>query len=184
MQPQSSLFTTKLFLRRIDLNQFNQLYQGMILYDWHFDDDLSLYTRRGNDYLPGDCLYFKNPDFNPETPQWRGENAISLGNGLYYGHGIGIKDANGIIEALHKKRRPGATESAFLLSQVTRLDSNFLYNFSSIENRGIPAFLQENNIVARIGFEADDGRSFLMVSSPECLALFIPIKAIQVFVCF
>ncbi|MFC0271038.1 protein-glutamine gamma-glutamyltransferase [Metabacillus herbersteinensis] len=141
----------KAVLESIDLNQFNRLYQGMILYDWHFDDDLSIYTRRGNDYLPGDCLYFKNPDFNPKTPQWRGENAIYLGNNLFYGHGIGIKDAAGIIESLSKKRRPGATESPFLLSQVTRLDAKFLYNFSPMDNLRVPAFLQENTIVTRIG---------------------------------
>ncbi|MFV2050776.1 protein-glutamine gamma-glutamyltransferase, partial [Metabacillus sp. YM-086] len=111
---------------------------------------LPIYTRRGNDYLPGDCLYFDNPQFNPKTPQWRGENVIDLGNDLYFGHGIGIKTADGIIESLNKRRKAYATESAYLLSQVTRLDNRYLYQFSNTRAQ-IPTFLASKTIVSKLG---------------------------------
>ena len=56
------------------------------------------------DYLPGDCRYFNNPDVDPLTPEWQGENAIDLSGGMYYGHGIGIKTADKIIEILNHNR--------------------------------------------------------------------------------
>ncbi|MBO1510782.1 protein-glutamine gamma-glutamyltransferase [Metabacillus bambusae] len=120
----------KAVLDSINFAQFNRIYLGMYLRDWQSDDDLPIYTRRGNDYLPGDCLYFNNPQFNPKTPQWRGTNAMDLGNKLFFAHGIGIKTAEGILEALNKRRNPHATEFAYLLSQVTRLDDYYLYQFA------------------------------------------------------
>lgn len=82
-----------------------------------------------------------------------GENVINLGNGTYYGHGIGITSANGIIRELNRNRRRGATESAFLTDSVTRLNSKEIfdkyYNFSSTMrikrsreiHRGYPNYL-------------------------------------------
>ncbi|WP_226669517.1 protein-glutamine gamma-glutamyltransferase [Metabacillus litoralis] len=139
-------------LSSIDSRQFDRLYQGLYLRDWQSDEDLPIYTNRGNDYLPGDCLYFNNPQFNPNTPQWQGENAIDLGNDLYFGHGIGIKTAEGIIEALNKRRSAQATESAHLLSQVTRIDDNYLYQFSRVYSRNNETtFIATNSIVVRVG---------------------------------
>ncbi|MBD1382558.1 protein-glutamine gamma-glutamyltransferase [Metabacillus arenae] len=125
-------------LKNIDRFQFDRIFYGMILYDWHFDDDLGIFTTRGNDFLPGDCLYFNNPDFDPETPHWRGENTIYLGEDLHFAHGIGIKDGEGIIEALNKYRRPSASQSAYLLPQVTRLDFNYLFNYRSLSQNTRP----------------------------------------------
>lgn len=143
----------KAVLDSIDVTQFNRIYQGLYLRDWQSDDDLPIITRRGNDYLPGDCLYFANPQFNPQTPQWQGENVIDLGNDLYFGHGIGIKTADGMIESLNKRRKPYATESAYLLSQVTRLDHLYLYRFSSYgpNRNGVPQFIASKTIVGKIG---------------------------------
>lgn len=102
---------------------FNQLFPKIHLMNWQqLDSNLAIaYFRNPTDYLPGDCRYVKNPDVNPLTPEWQGENAIDLGNGLYYGHGIGIKTVNEIIAALNRNRRPGATESAYLMDSVNRL---------------------------------------------------------------
>jgi protein-glutamine gamma-glutamyltransferase len=102
--------------------KFNYLFQGIYLMNWeHLDSDLGIrHYQSTSDVLPGDCLYFKNPDVNPITPQWQGENVIDLGNGTYYGHGIGIRDAEGVIEALNRQRRSDATQSAYLLGSVTR----------------------------------------------------------------
>jgi protein-glutamine gamma-glutamyltransferase len=143
----------KAVLDSINVEQFNRIYQGMYLRDWQTDEDLPIYTRRGNDFLPGDCLYFNNPQFDPNKPQWRGENVIDLGNGLYFGHGIGIKTAEGMIESLNKKRKPYATESAYLLSQVTRLDDHYLFQFSNGNHQRshTPNFIAENKVVGRIG---------------------------------
>lgn len=143
----------KAVLDSINHDQFNRIYQGMYLRDWQTDDDLPIYTRRGNDFLPGDCLYFNNPQFDPNKPQWRGENVIDLGNGLYFGHGIGIKTSEGIIESLNTRRKPYATESAYLLSQVTRLDDHYLFQFSNgvHQRRHTPHFLAANKVVGKVG---------------------------------
>jgi len=102
--------------------QFNYLFANIYLIDWkHLDSDLGIrHYQSTSDVLPGDCLYFKNPDVNPITPEWQGENVIDLGNGTYYGHGVGIRDEEGIIEALNRQRKSGATQSAYLTSAVTR----------------------------------------------------------------
>ncbi|MDI3411001.1 protein-glutamine gamma-glutamyltransferase [Bacillus sonorensis] len=108
-------------LKTIGDQAFDRNYQRIILYDWHYEK-LPIYTEKGNDFLPGDCLYFKNPEFDPERPQWRGENAIYLGNNQYAAHGLGILSAESIIEKLNLLRKPGAQTSAHLLTQVTRVD--------------------------------------------------------------
>ncbi len=112
----------------LDDNTFNITFPYIYLMDWqNLDKKLNIVTYRSvPDYLPGDCRYFKNPDVNPETPEWQGENAIDLGNGTYYGHGIGIRNADGIINALNRHREPGSQTSAYLIDSVTRLD--FIYS--------------------------------------------------------
>ncbi|QHZ45819.1 protein-glutamine gamma-glutamyltransferase [Bacillus sp. NSP9.1] len=108
-------------IKTIGGQTFDQHYDRIILYDWHYEK-LPIYTDKGNDYLPGDCLYFKNPEFDQERPQWRGENAIYLGHNQYAAHGLGILSAEAIIEKLNKLRKPNAQISAYLMSQVTRVD--------------------------------------------------------------
>jgi len=110
----------KAALDTIGVEQFNRLFANTYLFHWNVDRDLGLTTVPTTRYVPGDCLYFDNPDVNPQTMQWQGENVILLGPDLYYGHGIGIRGATGIIEELNRNRRPGARRSAFLLEQATR----------------------------------------------------------------
>jgi len=59
---------------------FDNLFSDIYLMDWmYLDKDLGVLTYRNvKSALPGDCLYFKNPDVNPDTPEWQGENAIML----------------------------------------------------------------------------------------------------------
>ncbi len=92
--------------------------------DWqHLDPSLGIdYHRNPADTFPGDCRYFRNPDVNPETPEWQGENAIDLDGGMYYGHGIGIQSAEGMIRTLNRHRTPGSNTSAFLMNSATRPD--------------------------------------------------------------
>ncbi|MEW9121488.1 MAG: protein-glutamine gamma-glutamyltransferase [Thermotaleaceae bacterium] len=112
---------------------FNRVFTNIYLMNWeNLDKNLALsYYSTLVDYLPGNCRYFKNPDVNPMTPEWQGENVIDLGGGLYYGHGIGIKTADEIIRSLNYNRRSGATESAYLLDSVNTLGFTHLFNIYS-----------------------------------------------------
>lgn len=115
---------------------FDQTFPNIHLMNWHYvNRNLRVFSYRDQaDYLPGDCMYFKNPDVDPLTPHWQGENAIDLGNGLYYGHGIGIKTGEQIIQVLNRFRREDATETAYLMNSATRPLFNHLakiyYNFT------------------------------------------------------
>ena len=80
------------------------------------------------DYLPGDRRYFANPDVNPETPEWQGENVIDLGDGLYFGHGIGTHKAETFIRDLNDNRKGDATREAYLVKKAGRPDFKRLYN--------------------------------------------------------
>lgn len=99
---------------------FNRLFANLQLYSWNFDPDLGLYTLDSADVLPGDIVYIDNPDVDPGKMEWQGENAVVMGDGTYFGHGIGITSIDRIIAALNRHRKPGATQSAFLMGQVTR----------------------------------------------------------------
>jgi protein-glutamine gamma-glutamyltransferase len=107
---------------------FNRIFPRTYLMNWqHLDRDLGVESyEESPDYLPGDCRYFKNPDVDPETPEWQGENAIDLGNGAYYGHGIGIASARQILSVLNKYRIEGSDVQAYLMDSVTRPDFRHL----------------------------------------------------------
>jgi protein-glutamine gamma-glutamyltransferase len=101
---------------------FDETFPNIHLMNWSYiDADLDVNSYRNlKDYLPGDCRYFKNPDVDPKNPEWQGENAIDLGNGTYYGHGVGIKTSEQIINILSKLRKDGATQIPYLLESATR----------------------------------------------------------------
>ncbi len=120
----------KAVLDVLDPNVFDRLFDHLLLWAWQYDQDLGLTTKKRFEYLPGDIVYFKNPDVNPATPEWQGENAVIMGGGLYYGHGIGITTAEAIIMALNANRRPGATRSAYLMDQATRPNFRYLSQFA------------------------------------------------------
>ncbi|NLV36687.1 MAG: protein-glutamine gamma-glutamyltransferase [Clostridiaceae bacterium] len=110
---------------------FDKAFTDIVLMNWQqMDELLSIATyRKLPDYIPGDCRYFRNPDVNPLTPEWQGENAIDMGNGKYYGHGIGISDANRIIAVLNQNRVADSTISAYLMDTATRPDFGSLYMY-------------------------------------------------------
>lgn len=147
-------------LKSIREADFERLFADMILYDWRYDQDLDLQTLPTNTFLPGDILYFANPDYDPSKPQWQGENAVFLGGGLYYGHGAGIRTAPSMIEFLNENRKPGAMRSAYLVSQATRPGFAYLApfdnmrgNISYVDHRGaFPDILEAGvRIKAEIG---------------------------------
>jgi len=112
-------------------NLFNSAFPEITLMNWQQMDDIMGVTtqRRLSDYLPGDCRYFRNPDVNPLTPEWQGENAIDLSGGRYYGHGIGIGNEDRIISALNANRIEDAQASAYLMDTATRPDFSGLYQY-------------------------------------------------------
>ncbi|MBT2683660.1 protein-glutamine gamma-glutamyltransferase [Bacillus sp. ISL-37] len=118
----------KAVLDSIRLSDFNYLFRGLLVWNWNYDPDLAIITLEGNEFIPGDVVYFMNPDF--DKPIWRGENAVVLGNGLYYGHGIGIGTAEEMIKALNTLRKEGSTTTAFMLQQHSRLNFKYLSQFS------------------------------------------------------
>ncbi|MBD7938132.1 MULTISPECIES: protein-glutamine gamma-glutamyltransferase [Cytobacillus] len=118
----------KSVLDSISISRFNTLFQGLLVWDWNYDQDLGIDTRIGRDFIPGDVVYFYNPDF--QHPIWTGENAVYLGNDRYFGHGVGLESERGMIEALNTLRKPGATQDAYLISQHSRLSYKYLSQFA------------------------------------------------------
>lgn len=103
--------------------RFNKLFPKIYLMNWRIEEPLlkEIGTPKpAADILLGDRGYFSNPDVNPETPQWVGENVIVLPDSLYYGHGIGMTSADRIISSLNANRRLDATQSAFFLDSAGR----------------------------------------------------------------
>ncbi|RFU65270.1 protein-glutamine gamma-glutamyltransferase [Peribacillus glennii] len=146
----------KAVLKLIGREQFDELFRGLYLFDWEYHQNLALRFHQGTDYLPGDCLYFKNPEHHPKTPEWQGENAIMLQENLFYGHGIGITTKEGIITVLNTKRRPNPTQSAYLTRHIINLDSSYFSKYTMVMPRknSIPSeeiLRQSNMIVSKIG---------------------------------
>lgn len=114
---------------------FNRLFQNLYLYSWHADPDLGLHSIRSNHHIPGDIVYFNNPDVNPKTPWWRGENCVVLEDGKYFGHGMGLRTAKETIEILNKARRPGSYQSSYLTNLITRPSFKHLARFATQSQR-------------------------------------------------
>jgi len=121
----------KALLNILPIGLFNDIFPKLHLLNWHYIDpilsDIS-FLHKKKDYLPGDRRYYKNPDASPLKPEWSGENVIDLGDGTYFGHGIGIKIESQIIYVLNKHRKENATVSAYLLDTVARPDFKYIAN--------------------------------------------------------
>lgn len=106
-------------LKSIGTPLFNSLFRYIYLYSWHSDPDLGISTYYRDHILPGDVVYFENPDFNVNTPWYRGINAVAVNDGSFFGHGFRIKTAEELIEFLNTQRRPDSDRSAYLTRLVT-----------------------------------------------------------------
>jgi protein-glutamine gamma-glutamyltransferase len=113
--------------------KFDRMFPKIELMNWHHLDrrlrEIGL-IRKYPFYLPGDRRYFANPDVDPLTPEWQGENVIDLNGKLYYGHGIGIQDAETIIRALNENRIEDADDSAYLMDSAGRPNYKHLSRIS------------------------------------------------------
>jgi protein-glutamine gamma-glutamyltransferase len=123
----------KAVLDSIRESAFNFLFNNLLVWNWSYDPDLDIITKRGEVFIPGDVVHFANPDYR--DPIWKGENAVVVGGNKYFGHGIGIKTAEEMIAALNTLRRDGATRSAYLLKQHSRLNARYLFQFSKPQKR-------------------------------------------------
>jgi protein-glutamine gamma-glutamyltransferase len=140
----------KAVLNNIGKANFNRLFADLYLHDWQYDEDLELHGYKGSDYLPGDCAYFKNPDYNPDTPQWKGENTIVLDETLYFGHGIGITTRERIIEVLNLKRKDNAKQSAYLSDEIVRLHTAHVSYFA-VRYEPVVWYDRNSAIISTIG---------------------------------
>lgn len=102
-------------------NKFNSVFTDIYMMNWQIKDR-SLkevgYPVSVADILIGDRCYIRNPDVNPRTPEWQGENVITLGKDLYYGHGIGIQRKERIISMLNRHRKRGSTRSSYFMENM------------------------------------------------------------------
>lgn len=119
-------------LKTLGAKLFDAFFQNLHLYSWHSDTDLGLVSLNSSTFIPGDVTYFRNPDYDPARTHWRGENAVVLPNGQFYGHGIGIMSANQLIGVLNSKRRRGATQSAYLMNLAVRPSFRRLFSLSTM----------------------------------------------------
>ena len=109
---------------------FNKLFPEIHLMNWHYIDNIledAGYVKKRSDYFPGDRRYIVNPDVDPINPEWQGENIIDLSNENYFGHGIGIGNADKITLELNKYRIKNSKKSAYLLDSAARIDFKNLY---------------------------------------------------------
>jgi protein-glutamine gamma-glutamyltransferase len=110
---------------------FDKVFSEIYLMNWrHIDPILKNIglMKQVKDYLPGDRMYFANPDVNPVTPEWQGENVILLDTDSYYGHGIGIHDGKFIVDELNRNRVKNAEESAYRLKTAGQPDYRKLFD--------------------------------------------------------
>ncbi len=110
---------------------FDSVFDKIYLMNWHGIDrnlkEIGI-MKKIYDGLPGDRRYFKNPDVDLIAPEWQGENVIDLGNGTYYGNGIGIYSSDEIIKYLNENRNTDSTVSAYLMDTAGNPDFKKLYN--------------------------------------------------------
>lgn len=125
---------------------FNLIFQNLYLYSWHTDPDLQLDTFYADHFLPGDVVYFNNPDFNLKTSWFRGENAVALGDDSFFGHGIGIRTAEQMIQSLNEYRNPQSNQSAYLTNSITRLSFSNLFQFILLQ-RHHSAFKKQQIVI-------------------------------------
>jgi protein-glutamine gamma-glutamyltransferase len=107
-------------LKIIGDTPFNTIFQHLFLYSWHVAPNYKIHTFYGQHLVPGDVVYFDNPDVDPIKYWWRGQNVIDMGDGTFYGHGFGIRSKEEMIKLLNEKRKPGSKQSAYLSNLITR----------------------------------------------------------------
>lgn len=136
-------------LKSIGAGLFDRYFANLYLYSWVEDQDLGLRTYYTYHLIPGDVVYFENPEFHPATPWWRGESAVVLENGSFFGHGVGVGTAAQMIEHLNKARAPWSTIPPFLRDSVLRPSFKHLFRIAiqrqdSVRSKSEPVVIHHN----------------------------------------
>ncbi|WP_261177692.1 protein-glutamine gamma-glutamyltransferase [Anaerobacillus sp. CMMVII] len=114
-------------LKSIGRRRFDSIFQNIYLYSWHTEPELEIDFFYSDHFLPGDVVYFNNPDFHPNAPWYRGENAVVLSDDTFYGHGFGILTAEQMIEFLNTQRFPESMRPAYLENLITRISPTTMH---------------------------------------------------------
>ncbi|WP_241657754.1 protein-glutamine gamma-glutamyltransferase [Anaerobacillus alkaliphilus] len=123
-------------LKSIGRERFDYNFQNIYLYSWHTDPDLEYHYFNADNYVPGDVVYFNNPEYHPYAPWYRGLNAVVLSDGTFFGHGFGIMTAEQVIEFLNSQRHPESRQSAYIENLITRISPTTVQKvFASSGNR-------------------------------------------------
>lgn len=112
-------------LDRIGPVDFDREFSRLRIFRWDEPHKSYEAVKREGDlpgFMPGDHTYFKNPDFHPAHSAWQGENVIYLGDGQYFGHGVGIKTEAELLSTLNSLRKDNARVSAFRDDFEVRID--------------------------------------------------------------
>lgn len=144
----------KAVLETIGDDAFNRLFANLELYSWEHDSDMPLITQDGaRETFAGDVLYYKNPDYDPKTPEWQGENVVKMPGNQLYGHGIGIVEESEIIRHLNRHRLPGSQVSAYLTDRTTYPDFTAIMHELRTGAGAVPRFRRwpDGWIAGRIG---------------------------------
>ncbi len=111
---------------------FNRYFDNLLLITTNADRDLGLTTiQTKTEMFVGDVIYINNPDYDRNKPEWSGENLIKVGENAYFGHGIGVMTAEGVIADLNKLRRRWARRSAYMLDQSTFPNFAYLHSLTT-----------------------------------------------------
>lgn len=112
--------------------QFDRLFQDLLLYSWNYDSDLGLIQEftDADRAIPGDVLYFANPDHHPRMPEWQGVNVVVIDDNLFYGHGVGVTTGQEILAGLNARRRFFAMRPAYLMDLIVYPDFRHLAKFA------------------------------------------------------
>ncbi len=119
----------KAILDVVGPKDFDAKFDHFKLFRWQIKDADFLAAEKVGQlpgYQPGDHTYFKNPQFDPSNSAFQGENVIYLGDGQYFGHGIGLVSEQELVNDLNDLRAPNATKSAYRDNFELRLNAKKL----------------------------------------------------------
>jgi protein-glutamine gamma-glutamyltransferase len=143
----------KAVLDTIGAPRFDYWFRNLYIFSWNYDRDLHLIQHTGDDVFPGDVRYVDNPDVDPSLSQYQGENLIvMMQEDTYFGHGFGIVSEAAVVEALNRRRKPGATRSAYMLPEITHPNYGAIF----VKVYAVPAVREEpllpfGDLAVRIG---------------------------------